>query len=122
MIDGGRIVEHGAVAEVFLHPRHAATRDLVAEDGHAAALDLAGRLGHLGHGLLRLTFVDAATYEPVIAEVGRQLDAPINILQGSVGRIKDRPYGQLIVGFGGDAAHARQAFEARGVRCEEVAA
>ncbi|WP_444542006.1 NIL domain-containing protein [Chitinimonas koreensis] len=94
----------------------------MAEDGHAAALDLAGRLGHLGHGLLRLTFVDAATYEPVIAEVGRQLDAPINILQGSVGRIKDRPYGQLIVGFGGDAAHARQAFEARGVRCEEVAA
>ncbi|WP_349258177.1 methionine ABC transporter ATP-binding protein [Chitinimonas sp.] len=122
VIDHGRIVEHGPVAEVFLHPSHEATRNMVAEDGHAAALDHAGRLyANIGQ-LLRLTFVDDATYEPVLSEVGRELDLPIRILQGSVGRIKDRPYGQLIVGIDGELPAVRAALEARGVRCEEVAA
>ncbi|WP_444542085.1 NIL domain-containing protein [Chitinimonas arctica] len=71
---------------------------------------------------MRLTFLDGATYEPIIADVGQQLDAPINILQGSIGRIKDRPYGQLIIGFDGNAVRARRAFEARGVHVEELTA
>lgn len=122
VIEAGEIVESGAVAEVFLHPQHAATRSMVAEDGHAAELDLAGKLGQLAGTLLRLTFVDATTYEPVIAEVGQQLQVPISILQGSVGRIKDRPYGQLIVGLQGDATLAQSVFSARGVRCEVISA
>ncbi|WP_460535439.1 NIL domain-containing protein [Chitinimonas naiadis] len=95
---------------------------MVAEDGHAATLDLAGKLGPVSGQLLRLTFVDANTYEPVISEIGRQHDLAISILQGSVGRIKNRPYGQLIVGINGDGRTAKAAFEARGVRCEEVSA
>ncbi len=122
VIDGGRIVEQGTVADVFLHPQHAASRNMVAEDGHAAVLDLAGKLHSVAGKLLRLTFVDAATYEPVIAEVGQQLASPINILQGSVGRIKDRPYGQLIVGLQGDVSAAQAAFASSGVRCEALAA
>ncbi|MGQ5524572.1 NIL domain-containing protein [Chitinimonas sp. PSY-7] len=95
---------------------------MVAEDGHAATLDLAGKLGNVAGTLLRLTFVDATTYEPVLAQIGQALGTPMSILQGSVGRIKDRPYGQLIVGFSGDAELARRAFEERGVRCDVVTA
>ncbi|QDQ26429.1 ATP-binding cassette domain-containing protein [Chitinimonas arctica] len=121
VIDDGAIVESGPVAEVFLHPRHHATRRIVAE-GAYTPLPTLGKQGATSTRLLRLTFLDGATYEPIIADVGQQLDAPINILQGSIGRIKDRPYGQLIIGFDGNAVRARRAFEARGVHVEELTA
>ncbi|WP_156876964.1 methionine ABC transporter ATP-binding protein [Paludibacterium yongneupense] len=97
VIDGGRIAESGAVSDVFLHPRHAVTQSLLAETGGMAGADLAAvRLQATGP-LLRLTFVGAATYQPVLSIATRETGIDFNILQGSIGRIKDTPYGQLLV-------------------------
>ncbi|WP_276808337.1 methionine ABC transporter ATP-binding protein [Castellaniella defragrans] len=104
VIEGGRIVEAGQVLEVFLHPRHDATRALLSESGldggegwRTLAQGVAGRL-------LRLSFRGDSTASPLLSRLSRDLGLDLSILQGSVGRIKDTPYGQLVVAAQGTAA------------------
>ncbi|WP_322996635.1 methionine ABC transporter ATP-binding protein [Castellaniella sp.] len=105
VIESGRIVESGQVLEVFLHPQHDATRSLLSEsgldegeEGWRAMAD--GLTGHL----LRLSYRGDATTQPLLSRISRDLRLDLSILQGSVGRIKDTPYGQLIVAAQGAPA------------------
>ena len=114
VLDAGAVVESGEVAEVFLHPRHAVTRRLVAD-----AAGLAGE--NAPAGALRLTFRGRATYEPVLGRVARDTGVDYSILAGRIDRIRDEPYGQLLVSLvGGDVGAARARLEAAGVRVEDA--
>lgn len=116
VLDAGAVVESGEVAEVFLHPQHPVTRALVA--------DAAGLVVAKGHGAgptLRLTFRGAATYEPILGRIARDTGVDYSILAGRIDRIRDEPYGQLLVSLvGGDVAEARARLIAAGVRVEEA--
>ncbi|MFZ6721302.1 methionine ABC transporter ATP-binding protein [Undibacterium sp. Ji49W] len=99
VIDAGEIVETGAVVDVFLHPQHAVTQSLVAEN---QALDLSvlerkDQDQDLDRHLLRLSYVGSSTHEPIITRIAVQTGVDIAILQGVIGRIKNTPYGQLLV-------------------------
>ncbi len=101
VIESGRIVETGQVLQVFLHPQHDATRALLSESGldggegwRTLAQSLTGRL-------VRLSFRGQATASPLLSRLSRDLRLDLSILQGSVGRIKDTPYGQLVVAVQG---------------------
>jgi D-methionine transport system ATP-binding protein len=120
VIDAGRIVECGDVMDVFLHPQHAVTQSLLSESGLDAegwrdmAADITGRL-------VRLSFRGASTVQPTLSRVSRDLNLDLSILQGSVSRIKDTPYGQLVVSVQGDAAAQERMssmLAAEGVQCE----
>ena len=116
VLDAGAVVESGEVAEVFLHPQHAVTRALVAD---AAGLLVAQGLG--AGPTLRLTFRGAATYEPILGRIARDTGVDYSILAGRIDRIRDEPYGQLLVSLvGGDVAQARARLSAAGVRVEEA--
>lgn len=116
VLDAGALVESGEVAEVFLHPQHSVTRALVA--------DAAGLVAAKGQGAgptLRLTFRGAATYEPILGRIARDTGVDYSILAGRIDRIRDEPYGQLLVSLvGGDVAAARARLIAAGVRVEEA--
>ena len=95
VMEGGRIVETGATADVFLNPGAPATRSLLAE-GEART----------------------ATPRPVSRETG----VDHAILAGRVGRFRDQPYGQLEVSFqGGDPQAAIARLRAEGVEVEVAA-
>ncbi|MGB6106114.1 MAG: ATP-binding cassette domain-containing protein [Pusillimonas sp.] len=120
VIDAGMIVECGDVLDVFLHPRHPVTQSLLSESGMDAegwrdmAQGVSGRL-------IRLSFRGEATVQPMLSRASRELNLDLSILQGSVSRIKDTPYGQLVLSVQGDqAAQNRLAalFAAEGVQCE----
>jgi D-methionine transport system ATP-binding protein len=102
VMDAGKIVESGDVLDVFLHPGHAVTQSLLSESGVDAegwrymAETVPGRL-------LRLSFRGAATTQPVISRITRELGLDVSILQGAVSRIKDEPYGQLVIAIQGEA-------------------
>lgn len=123
VIDAGLIVECGDVTDVFLHPQHPVTQSLLSESGMDAdgwremAKGVQGRL-------LRLSFRGDATVQPMLSRASRELNLNLSILQGSVGRIKDTPYGQLVVAVDGaagqDELHAL--FAAEGVQCEVLRA
>ncbi|MES2036585.1 MAG: ATP-binding cassette domain-containing protein [Pseudomonadota bacterium] len=97
VIDAGEIVELGAVVDVFLHPQHAVTQSLVAEN-QALDLSVLERSDQdPERHLLRLSYVGSSTHEPIITRIATQTGIDIAILQGVIGRIKDTPYGQLLV-------------------------
>ncbi|HTN65694.1 MAG TPA: methionine ABC transporter ATP-binding protein [Burkholderiaceae bacterium] len=102
VIEAGRIVESGDVAEVFLHPQHPVTRGMVAESDPFAADAPALLPQNFAGRLLRLTYVGDVTYQPILSEIAATTPARIAILQGTIARIKDTPYGQLLVELQGE--------------------
>ena len=122
VLDAGRIVESGTVADVFLHPRHATTKRFVDEalpEEAAAATQVPGVAGRVW----RLTFRGDATLQPVLSRVMREHGVDFNLLAGRIYRIKELPCGQLTLALEGantDAALA--ALRAAGIEIEEVTA
>nr|WP_272494198.1 methionine ABC transporter ATP-binding protein [Stenotrophomonas mori] len=121
VLDAGRLVESGPVSEVFLHPRHPTTRRFVSESEHVDAAELHRGFAAVGGRIVRLTFLGADTYEPLLGHIARQTGVDYNILSGRIDRIKDTPYGQLTVALvGGDQDAAQAAFAGAGVHVEEL--
>ena len=119
VIEAGEIVETGEVSDVFLHPKHPVTRALIAENTHDD-VDLAGMSAGSGRRV-RLTYFGDTAYRPILTHVVEQTRASITILQGAVSRIKDTPYGQLLVEIGGrdeDATAVIDLFRRLDVHCE----
>ncbi|GAB3783665.1 methionine ABC transporter ATP-binding protein [Dyella agri] len=121
VLDAGRIVESGTVADVFLHPRHATTRRFVNEALPEEAAGAQTPLVQVGGRKLRLTFRGATTLSPVLSRVMRESGVDFNLLAGRIDRIKDLPYGQLTLALEGantDAALA--ALREAGIEIEEL--
>jgi D-methionine transport system ATP-binding protein len=104
VLDHGRVVEQGDVIDVFLRPKHATTRALLAESGMeiegGSAAIVGGAVAGVGEGvsrLWRLTYRGATVASPVLTAAAREHGLDIAIVQGSIGRIKDEPYAQLTI-------------------------
>ena len=61
--------------------------------------------------IVRLTFLGASTYAPVLGRVARETGADYSILAGRIGRIKDQPCGQLTVALSGSDEQIKSVFE-----------
>jgi D-methionine transport system ATP-binding protein len=112
VLDAGKVVETGAVADVFLQPQHPVTQQLVREaDPQDPAENLAAVAA--GQRVVRLTYRGQTVGDPILAQVARETGVDFSILSGRVSRIKDMPYGQLTVAMaGGDIDLAIRRFEA----------
>ena len=121
VLDAGQMVETGPVTRVFLHPQHPTTRRFVSESEHVDEGALHRDFDAVGGRIVRLTFLGGDTYEPLLGSVARETGVDYNILSGRIDRIKDTPYGQLVVALvGGDQSAAQAAFVAAGVHVEEL--
>lgn len=121
VIDGGLIVEEGAVADVFLKPQHPTTRDFVAQASDAADAAVYASSGPGGRTRVRITFLGEQTYEPVLYETTREMNVPFAILQGTISQLKQIPYGQLVVELhaaGAEADKTIAALQSRGLDVE----
>ncbi|MBF7144442.1 MULTISPECIES: methionine ABC transporter ATP-binding protein [Pseudomonas] len=110
VMDAGRIVEQGPVAQVFLHPTHPTTKRFVQEDEQVDESEQRDDFAHVPGRIVRLTFQGDATYAPLLGTVARETGVDYSILAGRIDRIKDAPYGQLTLAITGgdmDAAFAR---------------
>lgn len=122
VLDAGRIVEHGAVADVFLHPRHVTTRRFVNEALPEEAPGEHLPYQHVPGRILRLSFRGEATWSPTLGRVTRETGVDFNILAGRIDRIKDLPYGQLTLAMQGDNVDAAlHALRDAGIDVEELA-
>jgi len=123
VIDNARIVESGKVVDVFLRAQHPVTQKLVAES-HAFDLDSDFSVAGFNGKLVRLIFVGDVTYQPILNQVIASTAALITILQGTISRIKDTPYGQLLVGLTGsdeDMARVLAQFDHHAIHHEVLA-
>ena len=121
VLDAGHLVETGPVTEVFLHPQHPTTRRFVNESEQVDEGELHKDFQAVAGRIVRLTFLGADTYEPLLGRIARDTGVDYNILSGRIDRIKDTPYGQLTVSLvGGDVQAAQAGFVAAGVHLEEL--
>jgi D-methionine transport system ATP-binding protein len=98
VIDHGRIVESGAVIDVFLKPQHPTTQSLLAESALESENPSVPSWSGVARGrVLRLTYRGASVATPLLTSLSQQLGLQISILQGSVGHIGSIPYGNLVV-------------------------
>ncbi len=119
VMDAGRIVEQGPVAEVFLHPKHATTKRFVQEDEQVDEGEQRDDFAHVPGRIVRLTFQGDATYAPLLGTIARETGVDYSILAGRIDRIKDVPYGQLTLAItGGDMEAAFALFTAAEVHME----
>jgi len=123
VLDAGRIVESGAVADVFLHPQHATTRRFVNEALPEEAAGEQAPFSHVPGRILRLSFRGETTWTPALGRVARETGVDFNILAGRIDRIKDLPYGQLTLAMQGERVDdALDCLRKAGIEIEEVIA
>ena len=119
VLKDGRLVEEGATADVFLHPKSPVTRAMLAEGEGGETFDAS--VVPAGGRLAKLTFRGGSTYEPELSRVARSAGVDYSILSGRISRIRGEPYGQMVVAFtGGDADAAVAQLAARGVVVEAL--
>ncbi|MFD7521673.1 methionine ABC transporter ATP-binding protein [Paenibacillus chitinolyticus] len=108
VIHEGQIVEQGPVAEVFLKPRHDVTRQFIEQVADSVEIDKPDAAGVPAQDgtVLKITFLGETTYEPILSRTVQQTGVTFSILQGTISRMKNTPYGQLVVRLQGprDAA------------------
>lgn len=97
VLDAGRVVEKGSVADVLLAPQAAETRAMLAADA-----DRTGMLPFDGT-VVRLLLLGDVASSPILTRVSRETGVDLTILDGHVGRLKNKPFGELTLGIvGGD--------------------
>ncbi|WP_336787320.1 methionine ABC transporter ATP-binding protein [Paenibacillus sp. MMO-177] len=100
VIDGGEIVEMGDVLDVFLKPQHSITKDFVSQI--ADSFDPRELIHTRSGRLIKINYVGEITYEPLLFNAVKSTSVQFTILQGTVSRMKNTPYGQLVIEFIGD--------------------
>jgi len=120
VIEKGEIIETGSVIDVFLQPQHVVTQALLSESG----VDADGwkmLASQVSGSLLRLSYAGAQTTAPVLSQLSRDLHLDISILHGAVGRLKQTPYGQIVIAVQGpkvDMQLIQQRLQDQGVSVE----
>lgn len=124
VIDGGKIVESGTVSDVFLKPQHQTTREFVEQVADPIQLgELTDENARNRRSIVRITFLGEQTYQPILFQTMQETGCSMNILQGTISRMKDTPYGQLVVELQGDEERCRLTIDTlrrRGLEVEVI--
>ncbi|NLL48011.1 MAG: methionine ABC transporter ATP-binding protein [Firmicutes bacterium] len=108
VLEDGRLQEVGPVVDVFTRPKSPATRRML-RGFLDYPKDQIEQLEPGEHTLLQLTFIDRKAHEPIISQLIRTCQVDVNILYGRLDRMKDIPFGMLLVELRGSAEQVTQA-------------
>ena len=99
VIDGGEIVEEGAVLDVFTHPQKQITKEFVKQVTEHR--DIEENIRQIpqedGSYILKCKFVGENANQPIISKWVKTLDLEANILEGNVQYVQGASYGSLYI-------------------------
>ncbi|MDF0521481.1 methionine ABC transporter ATP-binding protein [Bradyrhizobium yuanmingense] len=113
VLDAGRVVESGHVADIFTHPRHPITQSFLAEViGDSLPVSLASRIVSKqpagGQAVIRIQVRGAGAGETVVARLARELGLDVALLSARIDEIGGQHVGSLTLGIpGGEDAVTR---------------
>jgi len=95
VMSAGKVVELGEVFDIFAHPQHPFTQQLVS---HTLNLTLPERLQQdLPGQLVKILFIGDSAEQPVLSEVAVMFGVTVNILHGKIEYLGERALGILVV-------------------------
>lgn len=104
----GKICESGSVAEVLLSPSSEDTKEIVKSSFEDSALTEYRRSGGEGK-LLRIYFTGHNAEKPIVSHMVKSLDVDVNIISGTIEKIKKESMGQLLVSLTGEEENFQRA-------------
>ncbi len=102
ILDHGRMVETGAVEEIFQNPKTEAGRRLVYPDG--VQLDQLPAAN-----VVRIAFNGGSSYEPLIASLAIDCGVKVNILGADTRNVNGQAFGTMLLGLPQDSGEATKA-------------
>ncbi len=103
VIENGKIIEHGAVAEIFTNPKTDATRGLIKSVLHTEIPPEIKQRKIIVHQpkwtgkTVHISFIGEVAGEPVITSLIRKFNVDVNIIYANLDFIKDIPFGSLVI-------------------------
>ncbi len=114
VMEDGKIVEMGRVLDVFKHPEQQITKLFVQQvtEPEETKDTIEHLLTRYPQGqVVQLTFVGDAAEQPVIANLIRQFEITVTILQGKISQTQTGSYGTLFIHLDGDPQEISKAIE-----------
>ncbi|MCT1577001.1 ATP-binding cassette domain-containing protein [Oceanobacillus kimchii] len=111
VMENGEVIEEGNTKDIFISPQQRTTKRFVNSlFSHDIPDDLVDRLSENGQ-VAKLSFFGESSGDPALALVTKKYNIYPNILSGSITRIKEEAFGQLLVHFKGEQAEINDAFQ-----------
>ena len=107
ILDGGVVVEEGAVQEIFANPKTAAAKRLVAPNGGSAARDLSS-FAPDDH-VVRVTFNGSSAAKPLVASLAAEKGILVSVLSADTRDLSGQCYGSMLLKLPADVEQAKQA-------------
>ena len=108
VIEAGRLVEYGTVADVLTRPQSAVTQRLVHSLRPRLPSDLQARLAdqpaHGSSPILRLDVLGPQARAPLLHRLAAAVGAEVALLHGGIDQIQGEPIGRLFISLTGDGA------------------
>ncbi|CAM4324101.1 methionine ABC transporter ATP-binding protein [Jeotgalicoccus halotolerans] len=100
VMENGKVVEVGAVIELFQNPQSNVTKrfvkDDISDDDHAVAMEEI-KEAFPTSTIVKLTFVGTRTKSPIVSQVIRNYGLDVNILSGNIKQTNQESYGHLYI-------------------------
>jgi D-methionine transport system ATP-binding protein len=119
VIDESEIAETNTVLSVFTSPRAEITKEFAANGEENFPIDQISLKP--GEKLYKLSFVGDSAQKPIISSAIKKFGIDVNILYANIDRLKDIPFGTLVISIAGSQEQVRnteQFFEQQGLRTE----
>lgn len=110
VISNGKIVESGAVEDIFIAPQNDITKELIAFLLPAKDENLA-RLLDDKSDVYRVIFTGSDAHKPLISQMVRQFGVDVNILSGSIDEVQSTELGHLVIKMLGNEVQKSNAIE-----------
>jgi D-methionine transport system ATP-binding protein len=122
VMDRGRIIERGGVAEIFSNPKETLTADFIRTATHIEQAEQTILEYAKGQDIFELKFSGERASEPVIVELYKQFGLTTNVLYGSVEYLQNTPLGTMLVSFDSSdrIAEVKEFLRGEGISMQQV--
>ncbi|MCK8816080.1 methionine ABC transporter ATP-binding protein [Natroniella sulfidigena] len=114
VLEGGQIVEEGAVIDIFLNPQQEVTKRFVQgvinadlPEEFLNPVDNATR----NDSLVKVSYIGQSAKQSLISDLIHQYQIKVNILYGNIDKIQGISFGTLVIGIEGNGLQVKEAIK-----------
>ncbi len=101
VMENGKIIEENTVEELFKNPKNKRTLSFI-ENLQESDDDFLVNRNEFKGKLIRLTYDDSTSREPVLSDIVKKFGSSINLIQGKINKVTEKSIGYMIIEITGD--------------------